>query len=60
MISTIVITVVIVLLSCAALALGQFFGRKPIEAKCNPGNCCMKGDDCDKMNVAASIGERND
>ncbi len=32
----------IILLSCAALAIGQFFGRKPINGSCRPnasGHC---------------------
>jgi len=46
MIETIIISFVIVLGFCAALALGQFFGREPIKAKCNPDDCCMQGNKC--------------
>ena len=48
MIETIIISLIIVLGFCGALALGQFFGRAPIKAKCNPDTCCMQGDDCDR------------
>ncbi len=46
MIETIIVSLIIFLGFCAAMALGQFFGRAPIKAKCNPDDCCMQGDDC--------------
>ena len=49
MIATIFVSLIIVLGFCAALGLGQFFGRAPISAKCNPDTCCMRGDDSDHV-----------
>ena len=46
MAATIAISFVIVLIFCAALALGQFFGREPITPKCNPGDCCLGAKGC--------------
>ena len=39
MITIISVTFVIVLLSCAGLMLGQWFGRPPIHGRCAPGEC---------------------
>lgn len=46
MFETIAVALIIILVACAALAFGQFFGRAPIQAKCNPGDCCMQGEKC--------------
>jgi hypothetical protein len=48
-IETIIVSLIIVLGFCVALGLGQFFGRAPIKAKCNPDACCMQSDDCDRV-----------
>jgi len=47
MMATIVITLIAFLISGAALMLGQWFGRPPIEGRCHPRqdgcgspNCC--------------------
>ncbi len=52
MAATIIISFVIVLIFCAALALGQFFGRAPITPKCNPGECCLGARDCKRRSKA--------
>ena len=49
MIETITVSLIIILGFCISLALGQFFGRAPIKPKCNPDNCCLQGDDCDRV-----------
>ena len=54
MLATIIISLAIVLAFCSALALGQFFGRKPITPKCNPGKCCMQRNNCDRRSAATS------
>ena len=54
MLATMIITLVVVLVSCSALALGQFFGREPITPKCNPGPCCLQGKNCKRRKTAAS------
>ncbi len=46
MAETVIVSFLIVLVFCGALAIGQFFGREPITPKCNPGTCCMKGKNC--------------
>jgi hypothetical protein len=46
--TTVIVSFVFVLVFCAALAIGQFFGREPITPKCNPGTCCMKGKNCSR------------
>ncbi len=56
MFATIIISLAVVLLFCAGLALGQFFGRDPIVPKCNPGDCCMQGDKCTRRSAASSEG----
>ena len=33
-----VVSLLIFLASCAALALGQWFGRPPVHGRCTPGN----------------------
>ncbi len=43
---TILVSFLIVLVCCLALALGQFFGREPITPKCNPGDCCLGARGC--------------
>jgi len=47
MMTTLVITLIVFLISGAALTLGQWFGRPPIEGRCHPRgygcgspNCC--------------------
>ncbi len=58
MLATLVGTLVILLVACAALALGQFFGRAPVVPKCNPGPCCLEGkSQCRRRRPCAS-GER--
>ena len=52
MVATIIISLIVVLAFCAALALGQFFGREPITPKCNPDTCCMQGDNCSRRSAA--------
>ena len=54
MLATILISLAVVLAFCAALALGQFFGREPIVPKCNPGDCCMQGENCSRRSAAPS------
>ena len=54
MLATIVICFAALLLFGMALAVGQFFGRKPIAPKCNPDTCCMRGDDCDRRSSSTS------
>ena len=43
----------------AALALGQFFGREPISARCRPRDdttgCCMEGEDCCMQGVPQEV-----
>lgn len=46
MATTLVISLVFILVFCAALAIGQFFGREPITPKCNPGDCCLGVRNC--------------
>ncbi len=46
MAETVIVSFLVVLVFCGALAVGQFFGREPITPKCNPGTCCMKGKNC--------------
>ena len=48
MATTIIFTLGVLLIFCALLAIGQFFGREPITPKCNPDTCCMKGEGCDR------------
>ena len=54
MLATILVSLTVLLAFCAALALGQFFGREPITPKCNPGPCCLQGKDCKRRSMAAS------
>ncbi len=54
MLATIVISFAALLLFSIALAVGQFFGRKPIAPKCNPDTCCMQGDNCKRRAAATS------
>ncbi|WP_127142966.1 (Na+)-NQR maturation NqrM [Pelagibacterium montanilacus] len=42
---TVILTLVIVLLSVAGLALGVIFGREPIKGSCG-GLACLKDVDC--------------
>ena len=49
MIETTIISLIIILGFCVALGLGQLLGRAPINPKCNPDNCCLQGDDCDRV-----------
>ncbi|MDJ0907059.1 MAG: hypothetical protein QNI96_13655 [Woeseiaceae bacterium] len=56
MLTTVFVTVIAMLVFCAALALGQFFGRKPIVPKCNPGDCCMQGENCTRGSGNSSEG----
>ena len=46
MLAMIIISFFIVMGFCAALMIGQFFGRQPITPKCNPETCCMQDEDC--------------
>lgn len=48
MIETILVSLVFILVVCGGLALGQFFGREPVTPKCNPGPCCLEGDNCER------------
>ena len=48
MAATIIVSFIIVLIFCAALAVGQFFGREPITPKCNPGDCCLGAKGCSR------------
>lgn len=48
MTATIILSLIFILVFCAALAIGQVFGREPITPKCNPGTCCMKGENCSR------------
>ena len=43
------VSFVVILASCAALALGQWFGRAPIKGGCRPETreCCRNPDACD-------------
>ena len=54
MLVTVIGSLVILLAFCAALALGQFFGREPITPKCNPGPCCLEGKNCKRRKIATS------
>ncbi len=54
MLATMLISLLILLTCCAALALGQFFGREPVTPKCNPGPCCLQGKKCRRRTTAAS------
>ena len=54
MLATVLVSLVVVLAFCAALALGQFFGREPITPKCNPGPCCMQGKKCERRRQASA------
>ncbi len=54
MLATILITLLALLAFCAALALGQFFGREPITPKCNPGPCCLEGKQCKRRTMVTS------
>ena len=56
MLATVIVSLVAVLAFSAALALGQFFGRGPITPKCNPDDCCMQGDNCDRRPATQSRG----
>ncbi len=56
MAATIIVTFVVVLVFCAALALGQFFGREPITPKCNPGDCCLGAKNCKRRAEASREG----
>ena len=57
MLATVIGTLVILLTFCAALALGQFFGREPVTPKCNPGDCCLEGgQNCRRRATCASGG----
>jgi hypothetical protein len=42
------ISFVIILLSCGALAIGQLFGRKPINGGCRPSSAshCAQTESC--------------
>ena len=51
MATTMIISLFFILVFCAALAFGQFFGREPITPKCNPGTCCMKGESCSRRSA---------
>ena len=53
------ISLAVLLTFCAALALGQFFGREPITPKCNPGPCCLQGKDCKRRKMAAAARDRH-
>ncbi len=53
MLATIFVTLLVLLVFCAALALGQFFGREPITPKCNPGPCCLQGKNCKRRRMAS-------
>jgi hypothetical protein len=52
MLATVVVCFAILLLFSFALAIGQFFGRDPITPKCNPGPCCLQGDNCERRSAA--------
>ena len=41
--ATIAGALIIILIGCVGMALGQWFGRPPIRGKCSPDNpdCCM-------------------
>ncbi len=54
MLATITVSLFVLLMVCAGLAIGQFFGREPITPKCNPGPCCLEGKNCKRRKVAAS------
>ncbi|MGI9248189.1 MAG: hypothetical protein ACR2QI_04200 [Woeseiaceae bacterium] len=56
MLTTVIISLITLLVFCAALALGQFFGREPITPKCNPGDCCMQGEKCTRRSAVPSEG----
>ncbi len=58
MLATVIGTLLILLLACAALALGQFFGRAPVTPKCNPGPCCLEGGRKCARRVRSQSGER--
>ena len=50
-----IITLLFVLVFCALLAIGQFFGREPMTPKCNPDTCCMKGESCDRRTTKTGL-----
>lgn len=54
MLTTIAVSFVVLFLSCIALAIGQFFGRKPVMPKCNPDSCCMQGERCSRPSAASA------
>lgn len=56
MLATLFISFLALLTFCAALALGQFFGREPITPKCNPGPCCLEGKNCKRRTSGSSEG----
>ncbi len=58
MLATVIGTLVILLTVCAALALGQFFGREPVTPKCNPGPCCLEGRKNCRRRASCASGER--
>lgn len=42
---TLILTLVLILLAVAGLAVGTFFGRAPIKGSCG-GLACVEGADC--------------
>lgn len=56
MLATLLISFFALLTFCAALAVGQFFGREPITPKCNPGPCCLEGKKCKRRTSCTSGG----
>jgi hypothetical protein len=49
---------VIILLSCAALMVGQLFGRPPISGSCSASGHCAHADKC-KLDCAFRRGRSN-
>jgi hypothetical protein len=43
-----IVSFVVILLSCGALAIGQLFGRKPINGSCRPNSAghCAHTENC--------------
>lgn len=52
MLTTILVSLCIVLAFAGLMAVGQFFGRAPVQPKCNPDTCCMQGDNCSRRRGA--------
>lgn len=50
---------VIVLLSCAALMVGQLFGRGPIKGSCNSAGHCSQAETC-KLECAFRHGHEHE